>query len=55
MKADEVLKLRGRGKKDAAAEPQWVAQGVAEWRYKDCSVLMVYSDGCYRVGRVTQR
>jgi hypothetical protein len=55
MKADEVLKLRGRGLANAVAAPQWIEINVsAVWHYQDCSVVLARKDGSspYRVTKV---
>ena len=55
MKADEVLKLRGRGRAHAVAAPQWLEERrSAVWHYQDCSVVLerTTEDGPYRVKEV---
>ena len=57
MKADEVLKLRGRSRADAVAAPQWLEGGQsAVWHYQDCSVVLerTTEDGPYRVKEVVE-
>jgi hypothetical protein len=59
MKADEVLKMKGRGKADAIAMPTILnddAEGkVVAWHYVDCDVLLHWRLGCYRVREVTMK
>lgn len=55
MKADEVLKLRGRGAAFAVAPAQWVEQGKsAVWHYRDISVVFEHDGTCYRVKRIVR-
>jgi len=53
MRADEVLKLRGRSKAHAVAPAEWLEQGKsAIWHYADCSLVLEKQSGIYRVTRV---
>ena len=55
MRADELRKMRGRGKFDLVAAPQWLEGGKsAVWHYQDCSVVLerTTEDGPYRVKEV---
>ena len=56
MKADEVLKLRGRSRAHAVAGAQWLEEGKsAVWHYPDCSVVLERDgDGPYRVTEVVE-
>lgn len=49
MRADDVLKLRGRGKKDAVAQPTMLDRVTAGWHYADCTVALRHDGRCYRV------
>lgn len=57
MKADEVLKLRGRSKQFATKMPTFEGkdeQGwpMAGWHYQDCMVILHKRQGCMRVKEV---
>jgi hypothetical protein len=55
MKADDLLKMRGRGKEYTKAAPQWVKESqAAVWHYEDCSVVLVHDGKCYRVKAVVR-
>ena len=58
MKADEVLKMRGRSVGHATAAPEWIQYGQsARWHYADCSVTLERDgeDGPYRVTEVKEK
>ena len=57
MMANEVLKLRGRSRGDAAASPQWIVPNKSiVWHYADLSVVFEKDDnGTYRVNRIVRR
>ena len=56
MKADEVLKMRGRSDRDAVADPSLEGrdkQGlIIVWHYFDCDVVLQWRNGCVRVKEV---
>ena len=57
MRADELRKMRGRGKADLVTAPQWLeARQSAVWHYQDCSVVLerATEDGPYRVKEVVE-
>jgi hypothetical protein len=58
-RADEVLKMRGRGAEFTVARPalvgtEWDTGGryVIAWHYDDCDVILHYRNNCYRVREV---
>lgn len=57
MKANEVLKLRGRSKAHAIGPATWVQyRQQAAWFYADCTVFLERKgDEGYRVVKVTER
>lgn len=53
MRADELLKMRGRSRADAVGFPEWIVpRQSAAWHYRDCSVLLEHDGVCYRVKEV---
>ena len=55
MKADEVLKLRGRSKAHAVAPAEWLEPGKsAVWHYADCSLVLEKEEpsGIWRVTQI---
>lgn len=57
MKADEVLKLRGRSKQFATKVPTFEGEDengfpLAGWHYVDCMVILHKKAGCFRVKEV---
>ena len=56
MKADDLLKMRGRGKDNRHKDGRLVAREggrlVVEWSYKDCTVELRFRRGAYRVAAV---
>ena len=59
MKADEVLKLRGRHE-DHAVKDLFVSGAdehglVVEWYYADCTVELRHDGTLYRVVKVTEK
>ena len=61
MRADDVLKLRGRSRAHSVAAPQWLEGGKsAVWHYQDCSVVLERDTvaggpaGPYRVKEVVE-
>jgi len=57
MKADEVLKLRGRSKQFATKMPTYEGKDgdgfpLAGWHYVDCVVILHKRQGCMRVKEV---
>jgi len=55
MRADEVLKMRGRGKVYAVAPAEWLEYGKsAVWHYADCSLVLEKQEpsGIWRVSQV---
>ena len=55
MKADEVLKLRGRSRAYAVAPPEWLEPlQSAVWHYADCSLVLEKEEEPSGIWRVTQ-
>jgi len=57
MKADEVLKLRGRSRDFATKMPTYEGEDeqgfpLAGWHYVDCMVILHKRQGCMRVKEV---
>lgn len=56
MKADEVLKMRGRSREYAIEMPTEVGKDeegyVVAWHYFDCDVILHRRNGCYRVREI---
>ncbi len=54
MKADEVLKMKGRSVDDAVRDPTPLFDPTGEilqvtWHYADCDVVLAHDGKCYRV------
>ena len=55
MRGDDVLKMRGRGRAFAVAQPAWLKQGEsAAWYYADCTVVLQRGKDGYRVAEVLE-
>ena len=56
MRADDVLKLRGRSQKDAVGPAQVVGEDenglIVRWSYADCTVELRRKGDVYRVAGV---
>lgn len=56
IRADDLLKMKGRSKDDAIAMPTPVGKDengyVVAWHYKDCDVILHRKLGHYRVREV---
>lgn len=57
MKADEVLKMKGRSANDSHQDPSVTFGPDGEiiqvvWHYDDLSVTLAYDGSCYRVKEV---
>jgi len=57
MRADDVLKMRGRNVGYSIAAPEWIGYGQsAKWFYADCTVVVQRDgDGPYRVTEVLEK
>ena len=55
MRADDVLKMRGRNVGYAVAGPEWIEYGQsAKWFYADCTVVLQRGKDGYRVTEVLE-
>ena len=56
MRADEILKMRGRSDRDAVADPSLEGRDehglIIVWHYADCDVVLQWNNGCIRVKEV---
>jgi len=56
MKADEVLKLRGRGREHASAPGEWLeTKKRAAWHYADMDLVLEHDGTCYRVKEIVRK
>lgn len=59
IRADEVLKMKGRSKDDAIAMPTKLGEDeggyIVAWHYTDCDVILHRRLGHYRVREVVER
>ena len=55
MRADDVLKMRGRNVGYAVAAPEWIEyRKSAKWFYADCTVVLQRGKDGYRVAEVLE-
>ena len=58
VKADEVLKMRGRSSEFAVNRPTMEGKDenghIIAWHYEDCDVVLHWRNGCYRVKEVRE-
>ena len=58
LRADEVLKMRGRSVEFAVQRPTMEGRDengfIIAWHYEDCDVVLHWYNGCYRVKEVRE-